>query len=51
MTVTNTTQLVGQIAAQIADYIKTNNIEPGARLVERRLAEDLRVSRSPCAAP
>lgn len=44
---TNTSQLVYDIAAQIADYIRTNDIEAGARLVERRLAEDLRVSRSP----
>ncbi|GAA2411120.1 GntR family transcriptional regulator [Mycolicibacterium llatzerense] len=44
---TQATELVSQIAMQIVDYIQTNNIQPGQRLVERRLAEDLRVSRSP----
>ena len=41
------TPLANQIALQIVDYIRTNGHEPGTRLVERRLAEDLRVSRSP----
>ncbi|MFI2228675.1 GntR family transcriptional regulator [Nocardia testacea] len=41
------TALVNQIAAQIVEYIRTKGHEPGTRLVERRLAEDLRVSRSP----
>jgi len=36
-----------QIAAQIVDYIREHGHESGTRLVERRLAEDLRVSRSP----
>ncbi|MGW5150644.1 GntR family transcriptional regulator [Rhodococcus koreensis] len=41
------TPLVNQIAVQIVEYIRANGHEPGTRLVERRLADDLRVSRSP----
>lgn len=42
-----TTPLMNQIAAQIVEYIRDGHCEPGTRLVERRLAEELRVSRSP----
>lgn len=41
------TPLVNQIATQIVQYIREHKYASGARLVERRLAEDLRVSRSP----
>lgn len=41
------TPLVNQIAAQIVEYIRENSFEAGTRLVERRLADELRVSRSP----
>jgi DNA-binding GntR family transcriptional regulator len=41
------TPLATQIAGQIVEYIRSNGYESGTRLVERRLAEDLRVSRSP----
>ncbi|MEN0138474.1 MAG: GntR family transcriptional regulator [Rhodococcus sp. (in: high G+C Gram-positive bacteria)] len=41
------TPLVNQIAVQIVQYIRSKGYEPGTRLVERRLADDLRVSRSP----
>lgn len=41
------TPLVMQLAAQIADHIRAERIEPGTQLVERRLAEQFRVSRSP----
>lgn len=41
------TSLVQQVAGQIAEYIGTRGLVPGTRLVERRLAEELRVSRSP----
>lgn len=44
---TPTTPLVTQLAAQIVEHIRAQRWEPGTRLVERRLAEDLRVSRSP----
>lgn len=39
--------LVMQLAAQIADHIRAERIEPGTQLVERKLAEQFRVSRSP----
>lgn len=42
-----TTPLVNQLAAQIVEYIREHQWEPGTRLVERRLADDLKVSRSP----
>lgn len=41
------TPLVMQLAAQIADYIRAEHLEPGTQLVERALAEQFRVSRSP----
>ncbi|MGI6873331.1 GntR family transcriptional regulator [Amycolatopsis sp. 3B14] len=41
------TALTRQIAARIVDYIRTEQAPPGTRLVERTLAEHLRVSRSP----
>ncbi len=41
------TPLVTQLAAQIADHINAERIEPGTQLVERKLAEQFRVSRSP----
>ncbi|WP_230598268.1 MULTISPECIES: GntR family transcriptional regulator [Nocardiaceae] len=41
------TPLVGQIAAQVIEHIRTSAYEPGTRLAERKLAEQLRVSRSP----
>ena len=41
------TELTTQLAAQIADHIRTGNAPKGTRLVERVLAENLRVSRSP----
>lgn len=41
------TPLARQIAARIVDYIRDEQAEPGARLVERTLADHLRVSRSP----
>ncbi len=44
---TSTTPLMSRIAVQIVDYIKSTGHLPGTRLVERKLAEDLRVSRSP----
>jgi DNA-binding GntR family transcriptional regulator len=44
---TTATPLVNQIAVQIVEYIRSKRLEPGTRLVERRLADDLRVSRSP----
>lgn len=41
------TPLISQLAAQIIEYIRSQNAAPGARLVERKLAEHFRVSRSP----
>ncbi|WP_127091111.1 GntR family transcriptional regulator [Aquabacter cavernae] len=41
------TPLVTQLAAQIVDHMKAERIEPGTQLVERKLAEQFRVSRSP----
>ena len=41
------TELTTQLAAQIADHIRVGNAPKGTRLVERVLAENLRVSRSP----
>lgn len=41
------TPLVMQLAAQIAEHIRAERIVPGTQLVERRLAEQFRVSRSP----
>ncbi|MFD5831616.1 GntR family transcriptional regulator [Lentzea sp. NPDC060358] len=41
------TQLTRQVAARIADYIRTERVAAGTRLVERTLADHLRVSRSP----
>jgi len=41
------TPLISQLAAQIIDHIRTQDAAPGARLVERALAEHFRVSRSP----
>jgi len=42
-----TTPLVAQLAARIADFIRDGQLAAGERLVERRIAEQLRVSRSP----
>lgn len=36
-----------QLAAQIADFIRAEAVAPGTQLVERALAEQFRVSRSP----
>ena len=41
------TVLTTQLAAQITDHIRAENTPKGTRLVERVLAETLRVSRSP----
>ncbi|MFD4669935.1 GntR family transcriptional regulator [Lentzea sp. NPDC058450] len=41
------TQLTRQVAARIVDYIRTEQVATGTRLVERTLADHLRVSRSP----
>lgn len=41
------TQLASQLAAQISDFIRAENTPKGTRLVERKLAEQLNVSRSP----
>ena len=41
------TELTTQLAAQIADHIRAGNAPEGTRLVERTLAETLRVSCSP----
>ena len=41
------TSIASQLAAQIAAYIRAENAPKGTRLVERKLAEQLRVSRSP----
>ncbi len=41
------TELTTQLAVQIADHIRAGNAPQGTRLVERVLAESLRVSRSP----
>lgn len=41
------TPLTRQIAARIVDYIRAEQAPPGTRLVERTLADHLRVSRSP----
>ena len=39
--------LTARLAAQIVDFIRDGQVPPGARLVERALADRLRVSRSP----
>ena len=41
------TPLIIQLAAQIIEHIRAENAAPGDRLVERKLAEHFRVSRSP----
>ncbi|SEF32222.1 DNA-binding transcriptional regulator, GntR family [Amycolatopsis pretoriensis] len=41
------TPLTRQVAARILDYIRDERADAGTRLVERTLAEHLRVSRSP----
>lgn len=41
------TSIARHLAAQIAAYIRAGNAPKGTRLVERKLAEQLRVSRSP----
>ena len=41
------TSIANQLAAQIVAYIRAENAPKGTRLVERKLAEHLRVSRSP----
>lgn len=41
------THLISQLANQILDLIRTENMPPGARLIERRLADHLNVSRTP----
>jgi DNA-binding GntR family transcriptional regulator len=47
LTLAQATPLVSQLAAQIMDMVRTDNLPAGSRLVERKLAEQLRVSRSP----
>lgn len=42
-----TTPLINTLADRIVSHIQTDNLEVGARLVERKLAEQFRVSRSP----
>lgn len=44
---TEATDLAARVAAQIADYIRAGHAPEGTRLVERKLADQLRVSRSP----
>lgn len=39
--------LTARLAAQIVEYIRYGQVPPGTRLVERTLADQLRVSRSP----
>jgi DNA-binding GntR family transcriptional regulator len=41
------TSIASQLAAQIVAYIRAENAPKGTRLAERKLAEHLRVSRSP----
>lgn len=41
------TPLTRQVAARIVDYIRAEQVAAGTRLVERTLADHLRVSRSP----
>ncbi|MCG8927606.1 GntR family transcriptional regulator [Lentzea sp. CC55] len=41
------TPLTRQVAARIVDYIRSEQVATGTRLVERTLADQLRVSRSP----
>lgn len=43
----NQTVLTQQLAARITDFIRAEKAPKGMRLVERKLAEQLRVSRSP----
>lgn len=43
----NTTPLINQLAARIVDYVRMQDSPHGMRLVERRLADHLKVSRSP----
>jgi DNA-binding GntR family transcriptional regulator len=43
----NQTVLTHQLAARITDFIRAEKAPKGMRLVERKLAEQLRVSRSP----
>jgi DNA-binding GntR family transcriptional regulator len=41
------TPLIRRVAADIVERIREHQLSPGTRLVERELAEELRVSRSP----
>ena len=41
------TPLISELAKQIADHLRAENPRAGTRLVERKLAEQFRVSRSP----
>lgn len=43
----NSKPLINQLASQIVDYVRSQDEPHGMRLVERKLAEHLRVSRSP----
>lgn len=43
----NSKPLINQLASQIVEYVRSQNEPHGMRLVERKLAEHLRVSRSP----
>lgn len=43
----NTTPLISQLAAKIVEYVRTQDDPHGMRLIERKLAEHLKVSRSP----
>ncbi|WP_246752785.1 GntR family transcriptional regulator [Sinorhizobium sp. BG8] len=42
-----TTPLIATLADQIVDHIRTDKLAEGDRLIERKLAEQFRVSRSP----
>jgi DNA-binding GntR family transcriptional regulator len=45
--VLHTSPLINQLAGQIVDYVKAQDNFVGVRLVERKLAQQLKVSRSP----
>ncbi len=47
MTETKHSQLVDSVRRDILKLIQEHNLAPGARLVERKLGEELKVSRSP----
>lgn len=43
----NSTPLINQLASKIVEYVRSHDEPNGMRLVERKLAEHLKVSRSP----